>query len=73
MQQASMLTGSADCKASGPASHQGTTSRQVEARVLVSQLLNLHVVWTGFSLLVPNERGECLTVVCLMYTGPVGR
>lgn len=54
MQPASMLTGSADYKASGLANYQGTASKQVEARWLVSQLLNLHVVWTGFSLPMPR-------------------
>lgn len=54
MQPASMLTGSADSKASGLANYQGTASKQTEARLLVSQLLNLHVVWTGFSLPMPG-------------------
>lgn len=44
MQPASMLTGSTNYKASGLANCQGTASKQVEARWLVSQLLNLHVV-----------------------------
>lgn len=50
MEPSHMLMGSADCKASGPAYRHGTASRQVEARALVSQLLNLHV---GLDWLLP--------------------
>lgn len=72
MHPASMLTGSADCKASVPANLQGTASRPIEG-TLVTQLLNLHVVWTGFLSLRPDECGECLTVISLLCTGPTRR
>lgn len=42
---ASMLTDSADSKASGLANYQGTASKQVEARLLVSQLLACCLDW----------------------------
>lgn len=54
MQPPSMLTSSADSKVSGLANYQGTASKQIEARLLGSQLLILHVFWTGFSLPVPG-------------------
>lgn len=73
MQPASMPTRSADSKASGLANHQGTAGKQSEARALVSQLLNLHVVWTGFPPCARNGGGECLTVARLMCTGPARR
>lgn len=48
MQPASLLIGSADYKASAPANRQGTASRPIEG-ALGSQLLTLHVVWTGLA------------------------
>lgn len=60
-----MPTGSADSKAEGLLTTRALTAgKQSEARALVSQLLNLHVVWTGFSLPVP---GMVVVVSALLW------
>lgn len=71
MQPASMLTGSSDSKASGLTDYQGTASKQVEARLLVSQLLACCLDW----LLPPCA--QMMVVSALLWpvlcTGPARR